>query len=113
MTEEEGTRVDAYSRRHPRAFSRSRRTGRPAYLGRERRPGWRAALSLYVLWCEECGVHTVTHPAGYGRIHCRACRRHGKVMTWQRLRDKPVGAAAAYVLAIIFLLLAAAFAARP
>lgn len=112
MTAEEGTQVASYERRHPGAFLRARRSGRPAYLCRERRPGWRAALPLYVLWCETCGIYSVTHPAGYGRIHCRGCRGHEKVMTWQRLRDKPLGVAAAYALALVFLLLAAAFAAR-
>lgn len=112
MTSEEGTQVDDYRRRHPRAFLRARRSGRPAYLRRDRRPGWRGTLPLYALWCEGCGIYTVTHPAGYGRIHCRRCRRHEKVMTWQRLRDKPVGVAFAYVLVVIFLILASALAAR-
>ncbi|HSD12588.1 MAG TPA: hypothetical protein VLC10_03445 [Patescibacteria group bacterium] len=93
--------------RHPRAFERARHAGRPVFLRRAIRPGWRAKLPLYVLWCEDCGRYTVTHPAGYGRIHCAGCRRHEKVMTWQRFRDKPVGAGYAYLLAIIFLLLAA------
>ncbi len=109
---EEGTATDADERRHPRAFLRSLRSGRPAYLRRERRPGWRGPLPLYVLWCADCGIYTVTHPAGYGRIHCRGCRRHEKVMTWQRLRDKPVGVWLAYALAVLFFLIAAAFAAR-
>ncbi len=96
--------------RHPRVFECARRIGRPVFLRRALRPGWRAKLPLYVLWCEDCARYTVTHPAGYGRIHCAGCRRHEKVMIWQRFRDKPVGAAYAYILAIIFLLLAACLA---
>lgn len=88
MTEEGERSLEEYRREHASAFERSRRTGRPAYLRRERRRGWSATMPVYVLWCEGCAVHTVTHPAGYGRIHCRRCRRHEKVMTWARFRDK-------------------------
>ncbi|HTM68727.1 MAG TPA: hypothetical protein VL426_05510 [Candidatus Binatia bacterium] len=80
--------LDEYRHAYAAAFDRSRCTGRPAYLRRELRQGWRAKLPVYVLWCEDCGIHTVTHPAGYGRIHCRGCRRHEKVLTWVRFRDK-------------------------
>ncbi len=103
---QEGMEVDGYRRLHPRSFLRARRSGRPVYLRRERRAGWRSPLPLYALWCEDCGRFTVTHPAGYGRIHCAGCRRHEKVMTWQRLRDKPVAVAAAYALAIVFTVIA-------
>ena len=85
----EGERsLDEYERAYARKFARSRRTGRPAYLRRELRSGWRAKLPVYVLWCEGCGIYTVAHPAGYGRIHCSRCRRKERVMTWARFRDK-------------------------
>lgn len=105
MMDEEGERSLArYEATHPEAFGRTRRTGRPAYLRRERRPGWRAALPLYVLWCDACGVHTVTHPAGYGRIHCRRCRRREDVMTWARFRDKQARPLLYAVAALLLLL---------
>ncbi|MEY4745363.1 MAG: hypothetical protein RL272_1308 [Candidatus Parcubacteria bacterium] len=110
MGRSEEALVEEYRRMHARAFDRTRRTGRPAYLRRELRYGWRSRLPLYVLWCQDCRMFSVAHPAGYGRIHCRVCRRHEKVMTWQRFRDKPFGTAFAYAAAIIMLLLAAAFA---
>jgi len=67
----------------------AKRTGKPVFAGRCRRQSWRAELPLWVLWCAGCRLFTVTHPAGYGRISCRACRLNThRVMTWQRLRDK-------------------------
>ena len=75
--------------RHPRQFlAAMSRPGRPVYLRRVRRPGWRAHLPIYVLWCGDCERYSVTHPAGYGRIGCRHCRRYARVLTWARVRDK-------------------------
>jgi hypothetical protein len=71
-----------------RCKMRSYVSGRPAFWKRFRKTGWRTALPLYVAWCRGCGAYTVAHPAGYGRIHCRHCRAHWKVMTWARFRDK-------------------------
>lgn len=75
--------------RDERARSRARRTGGAMYLRRERRDGWRAALPIYVIWCEACQTYTESHLAGYGRITCSSCRRHTvRRMTWRRFRDK-------------------------
>jgi len=96
--------IVVYERAHPRAFRISRSTGKPKYLRKERRDGWRATLPLYVLWCGDCAIYTVTHPAGYGRIHCSRCRRKERVMTWARFRDK-TSVRVLYALAAILLLL--------
>ena len=93
-----------YERAHPRAFRIARDTGRPKYLRRERRAGWRSKLPLYVLWCDDCGIYTATHPAGYGRIHCSRCRRKERVMTWARFRDRQA-VLLLYLLAGLLLLL--------
>lgn len=68
----------------------AKRKGRPLFLCRERRAGWSAKLPIYMLWCDRCADHTVAHPAGYGRIHCknRHCRTMARVMTWRRFRDQ-------------------------
>ncbi len=77
-----------YERAYAARFDAARRTGRPVFLCREQRPGWREALPLYVLCCRECGTLTVSHPAGYGRIDCRRCRVSVRIMTWRRFRDR-------------------------
>lgn len=89
----------------PARFALARLIGRPVYLRRERRPGWRTALPIYVRWCDECLVHSVTHAAGYGRIHCRSCGDRIRVLTVARIRDKPVGIVLAYGAGALFLLL--------
>jgi hypothetical protein len=67
---------------------KAKRKGKPVFLERQWRQGWSAALPLYLLWCQDCEVFTVTHPAGYGRIGCKNCRASQRVMTWNRFRDK-------------------------
>jgi hypothetical protein len=62
--------------------------GKPIFLERQWRQGWNGPLAVYLLWCPDCRLHTITHPAGYGRINCRGCRYAARVMTWQRFRDK-------------------------
>lgn len=75
--------------RDERARARAMRTGKAVFLRKERKQGWRAALPVYVIWCDACRTHTESHLAGYGRITCAACRRHTvRRMTWRRFRDK-------------------------
>ena len=88
---------------------KAKRKGRPLFLCREKRPGWSARLPIYLLWCERCADFTVTHPAGYGRIHCRnrGCRTVSRVMTGRRFRDKMLPSIVFWFLAasILYLLL--------
>jgi hypothetical protein len=75
--------------RKERAYAAARRRGTAVFVGRERKEGWRAALPMYVIWCETCQRHTESHLAGYGRITCSQCRKHTvRRMTWARFRDK-------------------------
>lgn len=75
--------------KNERARVRAARTGKAVYLRHERKEGWRAALPVYVIWCDSCRTYTESHLAGYGRITCKGCRRHTvRKMTWRRFRDK-------------------------
>lgn len=96
--------VERERSRAPARFALARVVGFPVYLRHVRREGWRKRLPVYVRWCDECLVHTVTHAAGYGRIHCRACGDRARVLTLARIRDKPVGIALAYGIAGLLLL---------
>lgn len=97
--------IEIERRRAPARFAISRMIGRPVYLRHAKREGWRKRLPMYARWCDECRVHTVTHPAGYGRIHCRSCGDRARVLTIARIRDKPVGIVIAYGAGALFLLL--------
>jgi hypothetical protein len=96
--------VEAQRLRAPARFALSRVINVPVYLRRERRDGWHRPLPVYVRWCDGCGVHSVSHAAGYGRIHCRSCGDRARVLTWARVRDKPIGIALAFALAAASLL---------
>lgn len=96
--------VEAERAKAPSRFALARVIGFPVYLRRERRPGWRTRLPIYVRWCDDCGTHSVSHAAGYGRIRCRSCGDRARVLTVARIRDKPVGIVLAYGLAALLLL---------
>ncbi len=54
----------------------ARKLDHPLLIGNLQRPGWNGRLPVYLIWCQECDVLTVTHPAGYaGRLQCKACNR--------------------------------------
>lgn len=91
--------------RAPARFALSRVVGRPIYLRRTLRDGWRRPLATYVRWCDDCDAFSVTHAAGYGRVHCRLCGDRMRVLTWARVRDKPVGIAIAYAAGALLLAL--------
>ncbi len=50
--------------------------GRPLLVGEIQRAGWHGPLKVYLLWCPDCDIITVTHPAGYARrLECQKCRQ--------------------------------------
>ena len=66
----------------------------PKSLGRFKRPGWRKALKVYLIWCERCSLtrasgFTVAHPAGYEkRLECAHCRRrYDQYLPSRRVKD--------------------------
>lgn len=80
--------VIAEQKRHPRKFALARAVGRPFYLRHHRQPGWKGDLPIYVRWCGECEIFSISHPQGYAeRIHCTRCRKTQQVMTWTRFRS--------------------------
>lgn len=73
------------------------------------RPGWKAPMPLYVIWCHGCRYGTVTHPAGKGRVSCRLCSDGRRVWSSWKTRNyvvRPLLYALPFVLVILALILA-------
>lgn len=83
-----GRDMAAEQLRHDVKFKMARVFGRPIKLRMDRQPGWTADLPIYVMYCDRCDLFSISHPAGYGRIHCDKCDDRKRVMTWPRFRDK-------------------------
>ena len=80
--------VDAHLLR--RKCLKAKQNRKPIKLVKYRRKGWVRALQLYILYCDECKLFSVKHPAGYGRIKCDRCFYMENVWSLNRCRDKVI-----------------------